>query len=156
MIILPKNIYRQTHHDKSINSHGVRRWIKTTFGYLRSTNPLSMPQMWFWPLRFCLQHHTIVSGILIFWLALVVGYIAILVLAGPSIDDLVIQWRAVLLVIQVTIGTLMFIAVITWFLKDETRGLKFGISGFLVSLITLQLHYFYISQLQQCGCNCCN
>ena len=33
-----------------------------------------------------------------------------------------------------------------WYQKDEELGLKFGISGFLLSLIALQTIYFYIAQ----------
>lgn len=40
----------------------------------------------------------------------------------------------------------MLVAVLAWFTKNEERGLKFGVSAFLVSLVALQLHYFYISQ----------
>jgi hypothetical protein len=41
----------------------------------------------------------------------------------------------------------MIIAAITWLAGNEERGLKFSIWGILLSLVALQLLYFYISQL---------
>ena len=40
----------------------------------------------------------------------------------------------------------MLVAVLAWFFKKEDLGLKFGSAGFLLSLVGLQLHYFYLSQ----------
>lgn len=91
-------------------------------------------------------HRIIISGILILWLAIVVGFIVVLVQGGSNLDEQVVQWSAVLIGIQAVTGLLMLIALLGWFTKNEEWGLKFGISGFLFSLVALQLHYFYISQ----------
>ena len=77
---------------------------------------------------------------------IVVGYIVVLIRGGPNIDEQVFQWRGVLIGIQVVIGSLMLVAVLAWFSRNEELGLKFAVSGFLLSLVALQLHYFYISQ----------
>ena len=92
------------------------------------------------------MHRTIISGVLILWLIIVIGYIVVLVKGGPNLDDQVVQWSGVLIGIQAVTGCLMLAAVLGWFTKNEEWGLKFGISGFLLSLVALQLQYFYISQ----------
>jgi hypothetical protein len=91
-------------------------------------------------------HRIIISGILMFWLVLVVGFIAILVSAGPELDEQVLQWRGVLAVIQLTVGVLMLVAFASWIRQNEERGIRVGTLGFLVSLVALQLSYFYLSQ----------
>jgi hypothetical protein len=91
-------------------------------------------------------HRTIISGILLLWLILVVGYIAVLVQAGPNLDSQVVQWRGVLLAIQAAICGLMSAAVFAWLTRHEERGLKLAASGFLLSLVALQPVYFYLSQ----------
>jgi hypothetical protein len=48
--------------------------------------------------------------------------------------------------IQVVVGVTMVIAAFFWLLKREELGLNFGVSGFLISLVALQLLYFYLSQ----------
>ena len=40
----------------------------------------------------------------------------------------------------------MVVATFFWLRKREELGVKFGVSGFLISLVALQLLYFYISQ----------
>jgi len=92
------------------------------------------------------KHRTIISGILLLWLILVIGYIVVLMHGGPNLDEQVLQWRGVLIGIQTVIGCLMLVGLFGWFTRNEELGLKFGISGFLLSLVALQLNYFYISQ----------
>ena len=92
------------------------------------------------------RHRGLISAIMILWLILVVGYIIILAQGGASLDEQVLQWSGVLIGIQTAIGGLMLVAVLAWFTRKEDNGLKFGSTGFLLSLVGLQLHYFYISQ----------
>jgi hypothetical protein len=92
------------------------------------------------------MHRTIISGILILWLVIVIGYVVVLIQGGPNLDEQVVQWSGILIGIQAMTGCLMLAAVLGWVSKNEEWGLKFGISGFLLSLVALQLHYFYISQ----------
>ena len=92
------------------------------------------------------KHRNIISGIMILWGAFVVGYIAVLVKGIPSLDPQVVQWSEVLIGIQGVIGVLMIIAIIAWLAKKEEFSLRFGVSGFLLSLVALQTLYFYISQ----------
>ena len=54
-------------------------------------------------------------------------------------------WGA-LIAIQVVIGGLMIVAVHAWITRNEERGLKFAVCGFLLSLVALQTLYFYLSQ----------
>jgi hypothetical protein len=91
-------------------------------------------------------HRTIISAILLLWLVLVIGYIVILVQGGPNLNQQVLQWRSVLVAIQAAVGLFMLGAVLAWFGRKEESGLKLAVSGFLLSLVALQLHYFYISQ----------
>jgi hypothetical protein len=91
-------------------------------------------------------HRTIISAILLLWLVLVIGYIIILVQGGPNLNQQVLQWRSVLVAIQAAVGFFMLGAVLAWFGRKEESGLKLAVSGFLLSLVALQLHYFYISQ----------
>ena len=92
------------------------------------------------------MHRAIISVLLIVWVAFVIGYIAVLVQGGPSLSSQVVQWRDVLITIQVVIGGLMIFAFIAWLAKHEERGLRFAVGGFLFSLVSLQTLYFYISQ----------
>ena len=41
----------------------------------------------------------------------------------------------------------MIFSVVTWLTGYEERGLKFAVWGILLSLVSLQLLYFYISKL---------
>jgi len=76
-----------------------------------------------------------------------VGSIAKMALGGVNLDTQVLQWRWVLIVIQSIVGGLMIFSVVTWLTRYEERGLKFAVWGILLSLVALQLLYFYISQL---------
>ena len=93
------------------------------------------------------NHRGVISALLILWVVLVVGYIAEMVLGGSNLDTEVLQWRWVLIVIQSIVGGLMITAVYYWLTGYEERGLRFAIWGVLLSLVALQLLYFYISQL---------
>jgi len=91
-------------------------------------------------------HRSVISGALILWAIFVIGYIALLVMDWPTLDPKVLQWRGVLIAIQVAIGGLMIVAVAAWLTRNEELGLKFAVSGFLLSLVALQSLYFYLSQ----------
>ena len=98
-------------------------------------------------LRFGRQkHRTIISIALIGWVILVAGYIAVIVRGGANLDIQVLHWRVPLIGIQIVIGVLLIFAAFFWLNKKKELGLKFGVSGFLTSLVALQLLYFYISQ----------
>lgn len=92
------------------------------------------------------RHHTLISVILVFWLVIVVGFIAVMVLGGANLDSQVLQWRGALISIQVMIFILMILAVTAWLTRNEERGLRFAVIGFLLSLVGLQTLYFYLSQ----------
>jgi hypothetical protein len=92
------------------------------------------------------KHRAAISFALIGWVILVVGYIVAIFQGGPNLDFQVLQWRAPLIGIQVVIGFILIVAAFFWLIKREDLGLKFGVSGFLISLVALQLLYFYISQ----------
>jgi hypothetical protein len=64
----------------------------------------------------------------------------------PSLDSQIVQWRDLLIVIQVVIGGLMIVAVIAWLTGKEENGLRYAVLGSLLSLIALQSLYFYLSQ----------
>jgi uncharacterized membrane protein YsdA (DUF1294 family) len=91
-------------------------------------------------------HRTIISLILIVWVIIVVGFIAILALDVSTLDSQILQWRNPLLIIQAIVGVLMGAALILWLMREETRGLQFATYGFLLSLVALQTLYFYLSQ----------
>ena len=74
-------------------------------------------------------------------------YIAILVVGIPSLDSQIVQWRVLLITIQVVIGALMIIATIKWLSGNERSGLRYAVLGSLISLVALQTLYFYLSQL---------
>ena len=74
------------------------------------------------------------------------GYIVVLVQGGANLDSQVLQWRGVLIAIQFVVGGLMIVAVYAWVTRNEERGLKFAVWGFLLSLVALQTLYFYLSQ----------
>jgi hypothetical protein len=69
-----------------------------------------------------------------------------LALGGANLDSQVLQWRGALIVIQVAVGGLMIVAALAWLNRNEERGLKFAVFGFLLSLVALQTLYFYLSQ----------
>jgi hypothetical protein len=91
-------------------------------------------------------HRAIISILLVLWVLFVIGFIAILLLDWPSLDPQIVQWRNVLIAIQVVIGGLMIVALLAWLTRNEERGLRFAVYGFLLSLVALQLLYFYLSQ----------
>jgi hypothetical protein len=92
------------------------------------------------------MHRTIISGLLILWVAFVISYITVLIQGGTNLSSQVVQWRGILIAIQVVIGGWMIIALSAWLTRDEERGLRFAVGGFLFSLVALQTLYFYISQ----------
>ena len=98
------------------------------------------------------RHRVIISGVLIIWVVFVIGNIAILTLGTNidssyiNIDSQVGQLRGPLILVQIIVSALMTAAVITWLQRKEARGLAFAIGGFLLSLVVLQLLYFYLSQ----------
>ena len=91
-------------------------------------------------------HRSVISVLLILWVIFVIGYVALLVLDIPTLDSQIVEWRGVLIAIQVVIGGLMFVAVLAWLTGNEERGLQFAVYGFLLSLVALQSLYFYLSQ----------
>jgi hypothetical protein len=92
------------------------------------------------------KHRIIISIALIGWVFLAAGNIVAVVQGGINLDSQVLQWRVPLISIQVVVGILMTVAALFWFTQKEEHALKFGISGFLISLVALQILYFYISQ----------
>jgi hypothetical protein len=92
------------------------------------------------------NHRAIISITLIGWVILVVGYVAQITRGGLNLDPQVLELRGLLIGIQASVGIFMIAAAIFWFLHNEELSLKFGVSGFLISLVALQLFYFYISQ----------
>jgi hypothetical protein len=92
------------------------------------------------------MHRIIISMLMILWLVLVIGFIAVLIVGIPTLMDQVITWQVPLIVIQIVVGVLMIIALIAWISGNEEYGLKFGVLGFLLSLVALQTIYFYLSQ----------
>jgi hypothetical protein len=92
------------------------------------------------------MHRTIISALLILWPVVVISYIAVLIQGGTNLNSQVVQWRGVLIVIQLVIGGLMILALSAWLTRDEERGLRFAVGGFLFSLVALQTLYFYLSQ----------
>jgi hypothetical protein len=90
-------------------------------------------------------HRALITGLLILWVVLVAGYIVTMAV-GTNLDRQIVQWRVPLTVIQGVVGGLMIVALIAWLRKKEDLGLAFGIGGFLLSLVALQLLYFYLSQ----------
>jgi hypothetical protein len=92
------------------------------------------------------RHRTAISVLMILWVVLVIGYVAILVQGGANLDTQVLRWRTPLIGIQATVGGLMILAVLSWLAGNEDRGLRFGVLAFLLSLVGLQTFYFYLSQ----------
>jgi hypothetical protein len=93
-------------------------------------------------------HRNLISAILILWLIQVIVYIVLLIVANPSLDDQIIQWREALIIIQAVIGVILLVALISWLREDEERGLKFAVFAFVISLVALQSLYFFLSQFQ--------
>ena len=92
------------------------------------------------------SHRAIISALLAVLVVFVIAYIVVLVQGGSSLDSQVVQWRVPLMVIQAMVGALMAVALVAWLTGREDLGLKFAVSGFLLSLVALQTLYFYLSQ----------
>lgn len=92
------------------------------------------------------KHRAIISIVLILWFFLAVGFVAVLALSVPTIDRQIVQWQAPLIIIQLMVGVLIAAALFDWLARNEERGLKLAVSGFLLSLVALQTLYFYLSQ----------
>jgi hypothetical protein len=92
------------------------------------------------------KHRAAISIAMIGWVILVAGYVTVIVRGGANLDPKVLQWRAPLIGVQIAVGILMVVAAFLWLIPKEDLGLKFGVSGFLISLVALQLLYFYLSQ----------
>jgi hypothetical protein len=92
------------------------------------------------------KHRIVISMLLILWLLLATGFIAVLALRSPNLDSQIVQWQVPLIIIQVMVGGLMATALFDWLTKNEDRGLNLAVSGFLLSLVALQTLYFYLSQ----------
>ena len=91
-------------------------------------------------------HRWVISALLALWLAVIAGYIWTLLQGGAGLDNQVLRWREPLLIIQVVTAGSMIIALVTWIMGNEKRGLNFAVAGMLVSLVALQTLYFYLSQ----------
>jgi hypothetical protein len=91
-------------------------------------------------------HRTVISLILVLWLIFAIAFITVLVLEVPTVTSQIIQWSTLLIGIQVVVGVSMIIALVAWLTGKEEVGLKFGIIGFLLSLVAFQTIYFYLSQ----------
>ena len=98
------------------------------------------------------RHRVIISGLMILWVVIVIGNITVLALGANiessylNLDSQVMQWRRPLILVQLVVSAMMTAAVITWLQRKEARGLAFAIGSFLLSLVVLQLLYFYLSQ----------
>jgi hypothetical protein len=91
-------------------------------------------------------HRNIIVVLLIVWVMFAIGFIALLLAGGTSLDSQIARWRAALVAIQGTVGGLMIVALGFWLAGHDQRGLRFAILGFVVSLVAFQLLYFYLSQ----------
>jgi hypothetical protein len=91
-------------------------------------------------------HKAIISVITVSWLLFVIAFLAVLALEVPSVDYQVAQWRGLLIGIQVMVGSFMLLAVSSWLMGKEERGIQYAIYGFLFSLVALQTAYFYLAQ----------
>jgi peptidoglycan/LPS O-acetylase OafA/YrhL len=92
------------------------------------------------------RHRAIISVLLILWVVFAIGYIVVLVQGGANLDSQVVRWRVPLIGIQALVSALMIVAVVAWLAGKEDLGLKLAMSGFLLSLVALQMLYFYLSQ----------
>jgi hypothetical protein len=98
------------------------------------------------------RHRIIITLLLVLWVAVVLGNSLLLAFGANlesqliNLDIRVIEWRESLITIQMLIAGLIITAFIAWLRRNEERALTFAVSGFLISLVALQLLYFYISQ----------
>ncbi|MCJ7736205.1 MAG: hypothetical protein MUQ10_02680 [Anaerolineae bacterium] len=91
-------------------------------------------------------HGVVVTALLIVWVVFVIGYIVVLIRGGADIDLQVLEWRGVLIAVQVAIGCFMLVALVAWLTNKEDRGLQYALGGFLLSLVAFQSLQFYLSQ----------
>jgi len=91
-------------------------------------------------------HRILITWLLILWIVFVTGYILLLIQGGDSIDPKVLEWRNILIFIQVCVGFLMIGALVLWYNKKKEQGIQLAVSGILLSLVALQTLYFYLSQ----------
>jgi hypothetical protein len=92
------------------------------------------------------KHRASIAIVLSGWIVFVTGYIVAILGGGEKIDSQVLQWKGILIGIQIIVGVLMISAVLFWLFKNEEVGLNLGIVGLVISLVALQLLYFYLSQ----------
>jgi len=91
-------------------------------------------------------HRAIVSALLVVWVVFIAGYITVLIQGSADLAPQVLEWRLVLIAVQVAIGGVILVALATWLTNKEERGLQFAVGGFLISLVALQSVQFYLSQ----------
>lgn len=137
--------------DIQLLTSALNAYLRHVKGHLTEAKPSFWKRTSFWldAVGICLgrrRHRVIISISLLGWIILVVGYLAVIFQGGGDLDPQVLKWRVPLIVIQIAVGILMVIATFFWLNQKENIGLKFGVSGVLVSLVALQLLYFYISQ----------
>lgn len=96
-------------------------------------------------------HHHSISVLLAVWVISAVSAILFILNSGgePGVQD--IEWRFTILALQSVVGALMALALGSWLLKSERRGIQLAESGILLSLIGLQTIEFYISQFSAVG-----
>jgi hypothetical protein len=145
-------IVRQSDRDEIVSlANAIGDYMRREKGNLSAAEPNFVKRVTNWVdivgLRLGRRRHrAIISIVLIGWVILVVSYIAAIFQGGSNLDPQVLQWRVPLIGVQVVVGILMVVAALLWITKKEELGLKFGVSGFLISLVALQLLYFYLSQ----------
>jgi hypothetical protein len=132
-------------------ANAVSTYLQKEKGYLAAAEPEIWKRIFAWVDGMGKRlgrrmHHTIISALLILWVAVVISYITVLIHGRANLGSQVLQWRGALIVIQVVIGGLMIFALSAWLTRDEERGLRFAVGGFLFSLVALQTLTFYISQ----------
>jgi hypothetical protein len=91
------------------------------------------------------RHRALALGVLIVWIIKVAGD-TMAAFQGASLASQLRRWRLPLIVFQVAVGLMMLVAIVLWVLRKDRAGLRFSLAGFLISLVALQLLYFYISQ----------
>jgi hypothetical protein len=92
------------------------------------------------------RHRVIITVVFLSWVIFAAGYVLLLIRGAPELDPRVLAWRIPLIAIQIIVGLLMAIASVLWMNRKERQALRFGVSGFLISLVGMQLLYFFLSQ----------
>lgn len=92
------------------------------------------------------RHRVLIAILMIVWLALAISFIVVLALRVPTVNAQIVEWQTPLIIIQALVGSLMTAALVDWLKGKEERGMRFAVSGFLLSLLALQTIYFYLSQ----------